>query len=89
MGSFKTFWREKKSKSDKSKVVSKRFGRWAALVYVTAPRLLRPKVDSALSASPERVHPIRIDAVHMSVYSVSCRLAVVTRSPFFGRFRRQ
>ena len=36
MGSFKTFWREKKSKSDKSKVVSKRFGRWAALVYVTA-----------------------------------------------------
>ena len=56
MGSFKTFWREKKSKSDKSKVVSKRFGRWAALVYVTAPRLLRPKVDSALSASPERVH---------------------------------
>ena len=56
MGSFKTFWREKKSKSDKSKVVSKRFGRWAALVYVTAPRLLRPKVDSALSASHERVY---------------------------------
>ena len=53
---------------------------------VTAPRLLRPKVDSALSASPERVHPIRIDAVHMSVCSVSCHLAVVTRSPFFGRF---
>jgi hypothetical protein len=38
-------------------------GRWIArhtarlrTPYVTAPRLLRPKTDSALSASPERVH---------------------------------
>ena len=41
---------------------------------------------NALSASQERAHRVRIDAVHRSVCSVSCHLAVVTRSPFSGRF---
>ena len=48
----------------------------------------RRKSLHTLLARSERVHRVRVGALYTSMYSVSCRLVVVTRSPFFGRFRR-